>query len=297
MAQIYILVFVGDNILFKANNANNPPADGTLQLIKINVGVDNDTGKKIRIKTELNEYNFPNADSCQIHMINAYPAAALAGAAAGAVAGEPGSMFAIIISNDFQPAAAGPFFGKLFNPFSDANIPKLNNNSKFIANADNTIKADIARFKAAAIAAITPAPPAPAPEPSPKLILFRFPPFLFPPPFIGPPFLSPFAPYGNAVIRTPVGSPFFRLPGLSLPPDFVPAVIPTVRQPMLSPFGNPFPTRVREPSPVYRNLFEEKSRPSHFRSPRFKMDGGYYAKYLKYKNKYLALKNQLENQV
>ena len=122
-----------------------------------------------------------------------------------------------------------------------------------------------------------------------------------------PAILGPFSPYGfwpySPTIRvtTPYSSPIVRIPFLSLPrPDFgfVPAVVPTFNQPVLSPFmGNPFPRRVSEPSPMNKNLFEEKPRPVHMRSKRLGMNGGYYEKYLKYKNKYLELKNELENQV
>ena len=121
------------------------------------------------------------------------------------------------------------------------------------------------------------------------------------------PTLGLFSPYGfwpySPTIRvtTPYSSPIVRIPFFSLPrPDFgfVPAVIPTVTQPVLSPFmGNPFPRRVSEPSPMNKNLFDEKVRPVHMRSKRLGMNGGYYEKYLKYKNKYLELKNELENQV
>ena len=122
-----------------------------------------------------------------------------------------------------------------------------------------------------------------------------------------PPILGPFSPYGfwpyspTVRISTPYSSPIVRIPFFSLPrPDFgfVPAVVPTVTQPVLSHFmGNPFPRRVSEPSPMNRHLFNEKVRPVHLRSKRLGMNGGYYEKYLKYKNKYLELKNQLENQV
>ena len=290
-AQIYILAFHGNTLLVNSTDRSNPPNNDTLNLIHINAGASDDNSKRDTV-IQLTSLGFMNVATnlISLHDVTLPDPSGRAVPAAG-------SKFAIYIAPTapaiLNPAGNNPMF---------VQIPTLEIkfviDSKFIVDRPNgNLLPYIAGFKAAAIAAITPPPPAPEPSPK-KLILFKlFPPFLFPPPFIGPPFLSPFAPYGNAVIRTPVGSPFFRLPGLSLPPDFVPAVIPTVRQPMLSPFGNPFPTRVREPSPVYRNLFEEKSRLSHFRSPRFKMDGGYYAKYLKYKNKYLALKNQLENQV
>jgi len=125
-------------------------------------------------------------------------------------------------------------------------------------------------------------------------------------PFL-PAILGPFAPYGfwpfspTVRVTTPYSSPIVRIPFFSLPrPDFgfVPAVVPTFTQPVLSPhIGNPFPRRVSEPSPMNKNLFEEKPRPVHMRSKRLGMNGGYYEKYLKYKNKYLELKDQLENQV
>jgi len=296
MAQIYILAFHGNTLLVNSTDGVSPLNDDTLNLIHIDVGADDNASKRATV-VQLTNLGFMNVAANLISLHDVIRPDPLAGVRAVAVpVPVVGSKFAIYIAPTapaiLNPAGNNPMFVQI--PTQGI---KFVNDSKFIVDSQaGNLLPYIAAFKAAAIAAITPAPP--APEPSPKFRLIRFlPPFFFPPPFIGPPFLSPFAPYGNAVIRTPVGSPFFRLPGLSLPPDFVPAVIPTVRQPMLSPFGNPFPTRVREPSPVYRNLFEEKSRPSHFRSPRFKMDGGYYAKYLKYKNKYLALKNQLENQV
>jgi len=121
------------------------------------------------------------------------------------------------------------------------------------------------------------------------------------------PSLGLFGPYGfwpfspTVRVTTPYSSPIVRIPFFSLPrPEFgfVPAVVPTFNQPVLSPFmGNPFPRRVSEPSPMNRHLFDEKVRPVHMRSKRLGMNGGYYEKYLKYKNKYLELKNQLENQV
>jgi hypothetical protein len=121
-----------------------------------------------------------------------------------------------------------------------------------------------------------------------------------------PPILGPFSPYGfwpyspTVRISTPYSSPIVRIPFFSLPrPDFgfVPAVVPTVTQPVLSPvMENPF-RRFSEPSPMNIHLFNEKVRPVHLRSKRLGMNGGYYEKYLKYKNKYLELKNQLENQV
>jgi hypothetical protein len=292
MAQIYILAFHGNTLLVNSNDNSNPPNDSTLNLIHINTGADDDANKRATVN-QLTNLGFMDVATNLIFLNNVTLPDLLGRAVPGA-----GSKFAIYIA----PSVPAPLIS--YNPLNYpmfVQIPtrevKFVNDSKFIVdNPNGNLLPYIAAFKAAAIAAIAP-PPAPTPSPK-KFRLIRFlPPFFFPPPFIGPPLLSPFAPYGNSVIRTPVGSPFFRLPGLSLPPDFVPAVIPTVRQPMLSPFGNPFPTRVREPSPVYRNLFEEKSRPAHMRSPRFKMDGGYYSKYLKYKNKYLELKNQLENQV
>jgi hypothetical protein len=290
MAQIYILAFHGNTLLVNSSDGSNPPGDNTLNLIHINIGAD-DASKRDTV-SQLNSLGFMNVATNLISLNNV-----TLPDPSGRAVPVAGSKFAIYIA----PTApvlirVGILNNPMFVPIPTLEI-KFVNNSKFIVDSPNgNLLPYIAAFKAAAIAAITPVP---APTPSPKKFrLIRFlPPFFFPPPFIGQPFLSPYAPYGNSVIRTPVGSPFFRLPGLSLPPDFVPAVIPTVRQPMLSPFGNPFPTRVREPSPVYKNLFEEKSRPAHFRSPRFKMDGGYYSKYLKYKNKYLELKNQLENQV
>lgn len=294
MAQIYILAFNGNTLLVNSSDNSNPPGDGTLNLIHINPGADDDTNKRDTVN-QLTNLGFMGVATNLIFLNNVTLPDPLSRAVPVPVAG---SKFAIYIAPGV-PAPLTPS-GLLRNP-RFVPIPtleaKFENDSKFIVDSPNgNLLPYIAAFKAAAIAAIAP-PPAPTPSPK-KFRLIRFlPPFFFPPPFIGPPLLSPFAPYGNSVIRTPVGSPFFRLPGLSLPPDFVPAVIPTVRQPMLSPFGNPFPTRVREPSPLYRNLFVEKSRPSHMRSPRFKMDGGYYSKYLKYKNKYLELKNQLENQV
>jgi len=277
MAQIYILPFLSDNQLIVKKF--NPPPDGapvgSLELIS--VGAANGNHNQ-RIVTELNAFGI----NIELSKIMFCPAAIVPGAAAG-------SQFALCRTTQ-NPNAIGSIFTLGTTPFNNL----IANSRQILAGGTNNLLNELV-----ICLGTTPHPTPPAPTPSPKKFrLIRFlPPFFFPPPFIGQPFLSPFAPYGNAVIRTPVGSPFFRLPGLSLPPDFVPAVIPTVRQPMLSSFGNPFPTRVREPSPVYRNLFEEKSRPEHFRSPRFKMDGGYYAKYLKYKNKYLALKNQLENQV
>ena len=291
--QIYILAFHGNTLLVNSNDNSNPPADNTLNLIHIPAGASDDNSKRDTV-VQLTSLGFMNV-ATNLISLNNVTLPDPSGRAVPAL----GSKFAIYIA----PTATAPIRAGILNHPMFVQIPtpeiKFVNDSKFIIDsASGNLLPYIAAFKAAAIAAITPAPPPPAPEPSPKFRLIRFlPPFFFPPPFIGPPILSPFAPYGNAVIRTPIGSPIVRLPGFSLPPDFVPAVIPTVRQPMLSPFGNPFPTRVREPSPVYRNLFEEKSRPAHFRSPRFKMDGGYYAKYLKYKNKYLELKNQLENQV
>ena len=294
MAQIYILAFHGNTLLVNSTNNRNPPDDNSLNLIHIDSGAD-DANKRNTV-TQLTNLGFMDVATNLISLYDVtLPDPVIPARAVAVPVPFAGSKFAIYIA----PTAPNLTPGGTFPMFVAIPTPEIKfvDNSKFIVDSPNgNLLPYIAAFKAAAIAAITPVPP--APEPSPKFRLIRFlPPFFFPPPFIGQPFLSPFAPYGNAVIRTPVGSPFFRLPGLSLPPDFVPAVIPTVRQPMLSPFGNPFPTRVREPSPVYRNLFEEKSRPSHFRSPRFKMDGGYYAKYLKYKNKYLELKNQLENQV
>ena len=291
-AQIYILAFHGNALLVNSSDNSNPHNNSTLNLIHINTGADDDANKRNTV-TQLTSLGFNYVATNLIFLNNVTLPDPLVRAVP--VPGV-GSKFAIYIAPGV-PAPLTPS-GPLGNPrFVQIPTPEVKfvDDSKFIVDRpDGNLLPYIAVFKAAAIAAIAPPP---APTPSPKIFrLLRFvPPFFFPPPFIGPPLLSPFAPYGNAVIRTPVGSPFIRLPGLSLPPDFVPAVIPTVRQPMLSPFGNPFPTR--EPSPVYRNLFGEKSRPAHMRSPRFKMDGGYYAKYLKYKNKYLELKNQLENQV
>jgi len=283
-AKFYILPFLSDNQLIVKKIAPAPggaPVD-SLELISVPFAGGNDNQ---RIVTQLNNFGI----NIELSKIMFCPAAAGVVAAAGSLV-PPGSSFALCRTTQ-NPNATGSIF-----------ILGTTPNNHLIQDSRQILNGGTNNLLLALVNCLAntpyPTPPPPAPEPSPKFRLIRFlPPFFFPPPFIGPPILSPFAPYGNAVIRTPVGSPFFRLPGLSLPPDFVPAVIPTVRQPMLSPFGNPFPTRVREPSPVYRNLFEEKSRPAHFRSPRFKMDGGYYAKYLKYKNKYLELKNQLENQV
>jgi len=280
MAQIYILPFLSDNqlIVKKVDPAPGGAPVDSLQLIHVSL-IAGHINKDDVAQTLLNDVGITldASDKDRINFCNT----------SGGVGAPANSQYAIIKINK--------------NPNNNGSVFNIGVNKNYIDSygiifnpANENLLQNVIDCRNAATAV----PPPPAPESSPKFRLIRFlPPFFFPPPFIGPPFLSPFAPYGNAVIRTPVGSPFFRLPGLSLPPDFVPAVIPTVRQPMLSPFGNPFPTRVREPSPVYRNLFEEKSRPAHFRSPRFKMDGGYYAKYLKYKNKYLELKNQLENQV
>lgn len=278
-AQIYILPFLSDNqlIVKKVNPAPPGAPVNSLELIQVAITPGN-INKDNVARTLLNDVGI-TLDASDKDRINFCTTAGGAGAA-------PNSQYAIIKINK--------------NPNNNGSVFNIGANKNYIDSyglifnpANENLLQNVIDCRNAATAV----PPAPTPSPK-KFRLIRFlPPFFFPPPFIGPPILSPFAPYGNAVIRTPVGSPFFRLPGLSLPPDFVPAVIPTVRQPMLSPFGNPFPTRVREPSPVYKNLFEEKSRPAHFRSPRFKMDGGYYSKYLKYKNKYLELKNQLENQV
>ena len=279
--QIYILPFLSDNQLI-VKKVNPVPAGApidSLELIQVAIAPGNSNKDDVARKL-LNDVGITldASDKDRINFCNT-----------GVGVGVAGSQYAIIKTNK-QPNNSGSVFNIGANK-----VHIVLNNIIFNAAADETLLHVVITCRDAA----TPVPAPPAPTPSPKKFrLIRFlPPFFFPPPFIGPPLLSPFAPYGNSVIRTPVGSPFFRLPGLSLPPDFVPAVIPTVRQPMLSPFGNPFPTRVREPSPLYRNLFVEKSRPSHMRSPRFKMDGGYYSKYLKYKNKYLELKNQLENQV
>ena len=277
MAQIYILPFLSDNQLIVKKVAAAPVyAPGTprsLEMIKIPVPVAGTPFAPL-ITAELNKFGIIYEHSRSSQCITG------------------GGDTIYTYKTNTQPNNLGITFN--VPVAAPANITDIDENVMIFQDANTLLPAIVACRNAA-----TPVPAPPAPTPSPKKFrLIRFlPPFFFPPPFIGPPLLSPFAPYGNSVIRTPVGSPFFRLPGLSLPPDFVPAVIPTVRQPMLSPFGNPFPTRVREPSPVYRNLFEEKSRPAHMRSPRFKMDGGYYSKYLKYKNKYLELKNQLENQV
>lgn len=278
MAQIYILPFLSDNQLI-VKKANPVPAGApidSLQLIQVAIAPGNINKDEVA-RTLLNNVGI-TLDASDKDRINFCNTGARVGAAAN-------SQYAIIKINK-NPNNNGSVFN--IGAYKD----HIDSYGLIFNAADQNLLPDIITCRNAAT-------PVPAPTPSPKKFrLIRFlPPFFFPPPFIGPPLLSPFAPYGNSVIRTPVGSPFFRLPGLSLPPDFVPAVIPTVRQPMLSPFGNPFPTRVREPSPLYRNLFEEKSRPAHMRSPRFKMDGGYYSKYLKYKNKYLELKNQLENQV
>jgi hypothetical protein len=278
MAQIYILPFLSDNQLIVKKvaavaGAYVPGTFSSLEMIKIPVPA---VGTPIAplITAELNTFGIIYEPSRSSQCIT-------------------GGGDTLYIYKTNTPSNN---IGIIFNVpvAAPANITDITESALIFQDANTLLPAIVVCRNAA-----TAVPPPPAPTPSPKKFrLIRFlPPFFFPPPFIGQPFLSPYAPYGNSVIRTPVGSPFFRLPGLSLPPDFVPAVIPTVRQPMLSPFGNPFPTRVREPSPVYRNLFEEKSRPAHFRSPRFKMDGGYYSKYLKYKNKYLELKNQLENQV
>lgn len=278
--QIYILPFLSDNQLI-VKKVNPVPAGtpiDSLELIQVAIAPGNINKDEVA-RTLLNDVGITldASDKDRINFCNT-----------GVGVGVPGSQYAIIKTNK-QPNNNGSVFN------IGVNKNHIVSNDIIFNAADQNLLPDIITCRNAA----TPVPAPPAPTPSPKIFrLLRFvPPFFFPPPFIGPPLLSPFAPYGNAVIRTPVGSPFIRLPGLSLPPDFVPAVIPTVRQPMLSPFGNPFPTRVREPSPLYRNLFVEKSRPAHMRSPRFKMDGGYYSKYLKYKNKYLELKNQLENQV
>ena len=278
MAQIYILPFLSDNqLIVKKVAAAAAGAINSLELIQVAIA----GGLVIKdavAQTLSNEVGI-TLDASDKDIINSCNTVAGVGAAAG-------SLYAIIKINK-NPNNSGSVFN------IGANKNHIDSYGLIFNAGDEILLPNIIACRNAA----TPVPAPPAPTPSPKIFrLLRFvPPFFFPPPFIGPPLLSPFAPYGNSVIRTPVGSPFIRLPGLSLPPDFVPAVIPTVRQPMLSPFGNPFPTR--EPSPVYRNLFGEKSRPAHMRSPRFKMDGGYYAKYLKYKNKYLELKNQLENQV
>ena len=275
--QIYILPFLSDNqLIVKKVALAAAGANNSLELIQVAITPGN-INKDDVARTLLNDVGITldASDKDRINFCNTG-------------VGVAGSQYAIIKTNK-QPNNSGSVFN------IGANKVHIVSNDIIFNAADQNLLPFVITCRNAA----TPVPAPPAPTPSPKKFrLIRFlPPFFFPPPFIGPPLLSPFAPYGNSVIRTPVGSPFFRLPGLSLPPDFVPAVIPTVRQPMLSPFGNPFPTRVREPSPVYRNLFEEKSRPAHMRSPRFKMDGGYYSKYLKYKNKYLELKNQLENQV
>ena len=284
-AQIYILPFLSDNQLIVKNVVNLAPGApfpiNSLELISVPVAGGNNNQK---IVTELNNFGI----NIELSKIMFCPAAAVVLAATGVLV-PPGSLFALCRTTQ-NPNATGSIF--ILGTTSNMNL--IQDSRQILNGGTNNLLNELV-----ICLGTTPHPTPPAPTPSPKKFrLIRFlPPFFFPPPFIGQPFLSPYAPYGNSVIRTPVGSPFFRLPGLSLPPDFVPAVIPTVRQPMLSPFGNPFPTRVREPSPVYKNLFEEKSRPAHFRSPRFKMDGGYYSKYLKYKNKYLELKNQLENQV
>jgi hypothetical protein len=272
-AQIYILPFLSDNQLIVKKvgvGAYVPGTARSLEMIKIQVPAGNPIAPLIT--TELNTFGIIYEPSRSSQCVT-----------------RGGDTIYIYKTNTPSNNIGITFNVPVVLP---ANINDITESALIFQDANTLLPAIVACRNAA-----TAVPPAPTPSPK-KFRLIRFlPPFFFPPPFIGQPFLSPYAPYGNSVIRTPVGSPFFRLPGLSLPPDFVPAVIPTVRQPMLSPFGNPFPTRVREPSPVYRNLFEEKSRPAHFRSPRFKMDGGYYSKYLKYKNKYLELKNQLENQV
>ena len=275
MAQIYILPFLSDNRLIVKKVHPEivyvPGTVGSLEMIKIQVPAPV-TPIAPLITAELNKFGIiyepsrssqciiRDRDTIYIYKTNTQP-------------NNLGIIFNV-------PVAAG------------ANITDINESALIFQNG--TLLPGIITCRNAA----TPVP-TPSDDDSNINIIIRRP--------FWPPILGPFSPYGfwpyspTVRISTPYSSPIVRIPFFSLPrPDFgfVPAVVPTVTQPVLSPFmGNPFPRRVSEPSPMNRHLFDEKIRPVHMRSKRLGMNGGYYAKYLKYKNKYLELKNQLENQV
>jgi hypothetical protein len=265
---IYILPFYNDQLIAKKVAGLVDNSDGSLELIKITT---NDPVRD-RVKSELESYNI-NVDKNRISDD------------CGTIP-KTTSRFVIYKTN-------------VLPTHRDLKSYNIGNKNLFEVTSRNIFEDTTQNFVKIILDCKNSAPNPPSDDDSNINIIIRRP-FL-------PAILGPFAPYGfwpfspTVRVTTPYSSPIVRIPFFSLPrPDFgfVPAVVPTFTQPVLSPhIGNPFPRRVSEPSPMNKNLFEEKPRPVHMRSKRLGMNGGYYEKYLKYKNKYLELKDQLENQV
>ena len=272
MAQLYILPFYNNTLIVTAVTGVTAATNGSLKLISISLPT---TSIKDAVRDELKKN--PYEISVDTDRVNE----------CGDMPGITGSRF--VVYKLSEKPKGGVFYD--FNS-SDSKKELFELNSIKIFKSDKELEENVQTCK----------DKAKNPPSDDKTTTIRY----HREPFFRPT-LGLFSPYGfwpfspTVRVTTPYSSPIVRIPFFSLPrPDFgfVPAVIPTVTQPVLSPFmGNPFPRRVSEPSPMNKNLFDEKVRPVHMRSKRLGMNGGYYEKYLKYKNKYLELKNQLENQV